>query len=311
MGKSRIHFSITRLRSKTYILIKDSLLGVSILNSFWIMKMSRSYYHSECVYLDTNIISIIVEHPEWYSRLFNFLFENHIYIAFSDVLLTELSQAKRKHNDFNTFFTILPSAEIKSFETIIEEEVKSYPKIGTDNLLLRSTNLELDEQTIASWLSADETKAAREKQLLRAKKMRQHLEIVKTNFPPSNQGKYSRGQAEIFAWMVTAQWLKVSHPDFMRKLNDKRRLLKAEVFPSIQLFAYYVYYKYYLDNRQPKELSDLDCLFHLFYFPYCKLVIVESRMCSILNKIKSHSKILDNAEVTNVDFLSNNQIFKR
>jgi predicted nucleic acid-binding protein len=274
------------------------------------MKMSRSCYHSECVYLDTNIISIIVGHPEWYSRLFNFLFENHFYIAFSDVLLTELSQAKR-HNDFNTFFTILPSTEIKSFETIIEEEVKSYSKTRTDNLLLRSTNLELDEQTIASWLSSDETEEALEKQLLRAKKMRQHLEIVKANFPPSNQGKYSRGQAEIFAWMITAQWLKVSHPDFMRKLNDKRRLLKAEVFPSIQLFAYYVYYKYYLDNRQPKELSDFGCLLHLFYFPYCKLVIVERRMCSILNKIKFHCKVLDNVEVTNVDFLSNNQIFKR
>jgi hypothetical protein len=275
------------------------------------MKMSRNYYHSECVYLDANTISIIVGHPEWYGRLFNFLFENHFYIAFSDVLLTELSQAKRKHNDFNTFFTILPSAEIKSFETIIEEEIKSYPKTRTDNLLLRSKNLELDEQTIASWLSSDQTKEALEKQLLRAKNVRQHLEIVKANFPPSNQGKYSMGQAEIFAWMVTAQWLKVNHPDFMKKLNDKRRLLEAEVFPSIQLFAYYVYYKYYLDNRQPKELSDFCCLFHLFYFPYCKLVIVERRMCSILNKIKCHSKVLDNVEIANVDFLSNNQIFKR
>jgi predicted nucleic acid-binding protein len=299
------------LRSKTYILIKDSLLGVSILNSFWIMKMSRSYYHSECVYLDTNIISIIIEHPEWYSRLFNFLFENHFYIAFSDVLLTELSQAKRKHNDFNTLFTILPSAEIKSFETIIEEEVKLYPKTRTDNLLFRSANLELDQQTINRWLSSDETKAVLEKQLLRAKRMRQHLEIVKTNFPPSNQGKYSIGQAEIFAWMVTAQWLKASYPDFMRKLNDNKRLLKAKVFSSIQLFAYYVYYKYYLDNRRPKELSDFGCLFHLFYFPYCKLVVVERGMCTILSKIKLHSKVLDNVEVKTVDFLSNNQIFKK
>jgi hypothetical protein len=273
--------------------------------------MSRCSYHSECVYLDTNIISIIFGHPEWYSRLFNFLFENRFYIAFSDALLTELSQAKRKHNDFNNFFTILPSAEIKSFETVIEEEVKSYPKTRTDNLLLRPTNLELDEQTITSWLSSDEIKAAREKQLLYAKKMRQHLEIVKSNFPLSNQGKYSIGQAEIFSWMVTAQWLKESYPDFMKRLNDNRRLLKAEVFPSIQLFAYYVYYKYYLDNKQPKELSDLDCLFHLFYFPYCKLVIVERDMCSILNKIKFHSKVLYSVEIKNVDFFSDNQIFRR
>jgi hypothetical protein len=261
--------------------------------------------------LDINIISIIVGHPEWYSRLFNFLFENRFCIAFSDALLTELSQAKRKHNDFNNFFTILPSVEIKSFETVIEEEVKSYPKTRTDNLLPLPTNLELDEQTVTRWLSSDKIKEAREKQLLYAKKMRQHLEIVKANFPPSNQGKYSIGQAEIFSWMVTAQWLKASYPDFMKRLNDNRRLLKAEVFSSIQLFAYYVYYKYYLDNRQSKELSDFGCLFHLFYFPYCKLVIVERRMCSILNKIKFHSKVLDSVEIKNIDFFSDNQIFRR
>jgi hypothetical protein len=254
---------------------------------------------------------MIVEHPEWYRGLFNFLFENHFYIAFSDALLADLSQAKRNHLDFNTFFTILPSARIKSFETLIEEEVKSYPKIRTDTRLVRSTNVELGEQNTTSWLNLDEFKEAREKQLLCSKDMRQNLEIVKSNFPPSNQGKYSIGQAEIFAWMVTAQWLKKSHPDFMKKLNDNKRLLKAEVFSSIQLFAYYVYFKYYLGIRQPKELSDFGFLFHLFYFPYCKLVIVERGMCSILNKIKFHNKVLDSVEVKNVDFLGDIPIFKR
>lgn len=273
--------------------------------------MSQNCYHSECVYLDTNIISMVVGHPEWYRGLFNFLFENHFYIAFSDALLTDLIQAKRYQLDFTTFFTILPSAKIKSFEAVIEEEVKSYPKIRTDTLLLRPTNLVLGEQITTSWLNSEEVKEAREKQLLCSKDIRQNLEIVKSNFPPSNQDKYSGGQTEIFAWMVTAQWLKKNHPDFIKKLNDNKRLLKAEVFSSIQLFAYYVYFRYYLGNRQPKEISDFGCLFHLFYLPYCKLVIVEHDMFSILNKIKLHSKVLEGVEVANVDFLISNQIFKR
>jgi hypothetical protein len=273
--------------------------------------MSQSHDYPDCVYFDENIISMVIEHPELYRPLFNFLFENHLCIAVSDALLIELSQATRKQADFNTFFTILPSANIKSFEAVIEEEVKSYPKMRTDTLLLRPTNSEFVEETITSWLISDKIKDARRKQLLHAKKMKQHLESVKSNFPPSNQGKYNREQAELFTWMLTVHWLKGSHPDFMKKLNDDRRLLKAEVFPAIQLFAYYVYYKYYLDARQPRALSDFGNLFHLFYFPYCKLRILERHMCSILNQIKSHCKVLDGVEVSDVDFFSNNQILRR
>jgi len=253
---------------------------------------------------------MVVEHPELYRPLFNFLFENHLCIAFSDALLVELSQATRKHDKFNTFFTILPSAKIKSFEAVIEEEVKSYPKMRTDILLLRPTNSEFGRQTITSWLSSDKIEEPRRNQQLYTKNIKQQLEYVKSNFPPSNQGKYNIEQAEIFAWMVTVQWLKRSYPDFMKKLNDNRRLLKAEAFPSIQLFAYYVYYKYYLDNRQPKELSDFGDLFHLFYFPYCTLIILERNMYSILNQIKSRCKVLDGVEVNNVDFFSNNQFLR-
>lgn len=272
--------------------------------------MSQNHSYSGCVYFDTNIISITVEHPEWYRPLFNFLFENNFYIAFSDALLVELSQATRKHDEFNTFFAVLPSAKIKSFEAAIEEEVKSYPKMHTDTLLIWPTNLEFGMQTITSW-PISKIKEARRKQLLYAKNMKQYLESVKSNFSPSSQGKYNIEQAEIFAWMVTAQWLEGSHPDFMKKLNDNRRLLQAEAFPSIRLFAYYVYYKYYLDNRQPKTLSDFGDLFHMFYFPYCRLIVLERDMCNLLNKIKSHCKMLDGVEVKNVDFFSNNQIFKK
>jgi hypothetical protein len=273
--------------------------------------MSQSYTYPYCVYFDANIISMIVEHPELYRPLFNFLFENHFCIAVSDALLIELSQAKGKQADFNTFFTLLPSAKIKGLEAVIQEEVKSYPKMRTDTLLLRIANSESGKETISSWLISDKIEEARKKQLLLAKKMKRHLESVKSNFPPSTQGRYNKWQAEIFAWMVTVQWLKGSHPDFMKKLNDSKRLLKAEVFPSIQLFAYYVYYKCYLDSSQPRALPDFGDLLNMFYFPYCKLIVLEHEMCSILNRIKSHFKMLDDVEVKNVDFFSDNQIFKK
>ena len=243
-----------------------------------------------------------VSHPEWYRPLFNFLFKNNLYIALSDALLVELSQASKKHDKFNTFFTVLPSVKIKSFEVVIEEEVNSYPNMRTDILVLPPTSSESGKQKIANWLISDEIEKARRKQLLYAKTIKQHLESVKSNFPPSTQGKYNKGQAEMFAWLMSVQWLRKNHPDFMKKLIEHKRLLKAEAFPSIQLFAYYIYCKYYLDSRQPMGLSDFGDLFHLFYFPYCKLLVLESDMYIILDKIRLQSKMLDHVEIANINF---------
>ena len=93
----------------------------------------------------------------------------------------------------------------------------------------------------------------------------------------------------------------------MKKLNDDGVLLRANAFLSIQLYAYYVYYKYYLDNKIPREVSEFSGLFHLFYFPYCKLIVVERDMCNVLNEIKSDCKVLDGVEVKNADFFSDQQ----
>jgi hypothetical protein len=273
--------------------------------------MSQDHSYPDCVYFDANIISMIVEHSELYRPLFNFLFENHLCIAVSDALLVKLSQETRKQADFNTFFTLLPSAKIKSFEDVVEEEVKAYPKTCTNTLWLFPANSGFGKEAITSWLIPDEVKKDQRKQLLHAKKMKQCLESVKSHFPPSSLGKYNIAQAEIFAWMVTAQWLRGSHPEFMKKLNNDRRLLKAEAFPSIRLFAYYFYYKYYLGIRQPKASYNLGDVFDLFYLPYCKLIVLEPDMSSILNKIKSHSKMLDDVKVTNKDFFNNSQTLRR
>lgn len=266
--------------------------------------MSQNCLYSDCVYFDKITLRTAVEHKEWYRPLFNFLFSNNLYIAFSDSLLVELSQGTGKHTDLNTFFTILPSAKIKSFATIIEEETRSYPKMRTDTLLSHTVSFESEKQTVAKWFISDKVKEAKRKQLIYAKHMKQQLNSIEANFKPSNVGIYTIEQAEVFAWMVTMKWLTESHPDFMRKLNTDGSVLKAEAFPSIQLYAYYVYYKCYLGNSKPKDLSEFGDLFQLFYFPYCKLIILENAMCSMLYKIRSHFRILDGVDVKTIKFFS-------
>ena len=232
--------------------------------------------------------------------LFDFLTLHDLCIAVSSILLLELSDATRQHADLNTLLTMLPSALIKTSETILDEEVRSYPNKRTDTLLLYPLNIELGRQTITEWLSSDKLNEARRQQQCDAKKMKQRLDSVKSNFPQSKLGKYTKEQAKKFARMITVQWLASTHPDFLLK----HKKIKADAFLSIQLHAYYVYYTYYLDNRAPKNLSDFGDLFHLPYLPYCTLAILERDMSNVLNKIKFHYEVLDGVEVKNVDFLS-------
>lgn len=263
--------------------------------------MPQKYSFSRFIYLDTWVFSKLIEEPKGIRPLFDFLTRHDLCIAVSEALLLELSEATRQHADLNTLLTTLPSALIKTSETILDEEVRSYPNRRTDTLLLYPLNIELGRQTITEWLSSDKLNEARRRQKLDAKKMKQRLDSVKFNFPPSKLGKYTKEQAKEFARMITVQWLANTHLDFLRKHKN----IKADVFLSIRLHAYYAYYKYYLDNREPKEPSDFGDLFHLPYLPYCQLAILERDMCNILNKIKSHFKVLNGVVVKDIDFFSN------
>jgi len=233
------------------------------------------------------------------------LYGNDLCIAVSRALLLELSDATRKHADLNTFFTVLPSALIKKRETIIEEEVRSYPDRRTDTLLYYPLNTELGKQTITKWLSADGVREGRKQQRLDAQEMKRQLDSVKYNYSPSKSGKYVKEQAKDFAWRITLQWLARAHADFLRHLHNNGLVLGAEVFQSIQFYAYFIYYKYYLGNREPRKMSDFGDLFHLFYLPYCKLAVLEKDMYDILRQIDSGYKILGNMEVkTETQFLT-------
>lgn len=273
--------------------------------------MSHNFSHSGCVYLDTSMLCGIIEHPEWYRPLFNFLFNDRLYIALSDSLLVELSQVKRERSEINNLFTLLPSAKIKDFEAVIDEEVESYPKKRTEPLLSHPLSLEVDKQTIDKWLISDEVREAQERQLFFTKKMRQQLDSVKSHLPKLKENKYAIEQSKLFSWLVTVQWLTASHPTFMKELNNNAHVLNVEAFPSIQLYSLYIYYKYYLGNREPKEISEFGGLFHLFHFPYCKLIIVEREMHNFLNKIKNNCKLLQDTEVRSFDFFKNSIFVKR
>lgn len=263
---------------------------------------------SRFAYFDTNIISEVAKDRGLRDRLYEFLGGQDLALGVSTAQLVELSEARELHPLLVGLFFSVPTAFLKTFVDIIREEVEAHPKRRVKSLLLYRVNKMLLEdagiEKLFGFLSSDQLADARRDQLLHARQMEARHAQLKRNFGPSKSGKYVRGQSEEFADALVLQWLAEDHRGFLEAMRADVSSFHPEVFLSIRLYAYVLFYKYYLGNRKPNRLSDFGDLGHLFYIPYCELAVMERDLCNVLNQIKGHHGVLENTSVKNIDFLS-------
>ncbi|MBA7700329.1 hypothetical protein ES703_109040 [subsurface metagenome] len=268
--------------------------------------MDLKFTYSNFIYLDTNIISELVKGKIYCPSFYDFLIKNDLCIAISDAHFAELYDFKYSHEELARFLLLMPSAMIKTRDEIIEEETKSHPNRRTKSLLVIPINqLILEEDgfdKLMGFFSSNKLRDARKGQKLSAKKMLGVHKKLKPNFPPSKSGKYTKNQSSEFADYITMQWLGMTHRQFLKQFNNNIKGLNLEIFLPLRTYAYVIFYKYYLQNREPSKLSDFGDLFHVSYIPYCKLAIIERDLCNVLNQIKRNSNILNNVKIENIDF---------
>jgi hypothetical protein len=264
------------------------------------------YEFSRFVYLDTCIISHLAKNRHLWPRLFEFLKQSDLALGVSGAQLVELSDANHLLPDVAELFISVPSGMLKTWDTILDEEVKAHPQRRIESLLLRPLNVLLLEpnglQRLQGFLASSGLSDARKDQLIYARQMEERHAILKGNFPPSKTGDYTREQADEFTWIIVIQWLSTTHRDFLAGFKDDIEKFHSEVFLSIRLFAHVVFYKYYLGRRSPKRISDFGDLAHLAPIPYCELAIMERDLCNILNQIKPHQDTLESTVIQNIDF---------
>jgi len=267
------------------------------------------YTFSRFAYLDTNILSYLAKNRSLWSKLLEFFRDNDLTMGVGGPQVAELSDADRLHKDLVALFMSVPTGIVKNWDMIIDEEVKSHPKRRTDSLLLYPLNAILLEPNgldkLQNFLSSKELKEARSDQLHFASQMHDRMVELKGNFPPSKESKYIRSQADEFAIYFVMQWLAIDHRDFLVSLRDHFNVedFHLDIFQSIRLYAYVIFYKYYLGQREPKKLSDFADLGHFFIIPYCDIAIMERDLCNVLNQIKNHHRILESTEIYNIDFV--------
>jgi hypothetical protein len=124
----------------------------------------------------------------------------------------------------------------------------------------------------------------------------------KHDFPPNKDGKNKPKQASKYAQLITKQWLNNSNMGFRnlyRKYGNR-----IDHFRAIEIYAYFVFYKYYIAGHEAKK-SDFGDLFHLFYLPFIQLSIIDRGMVEILKQIQRNNDILDGCNFNSFTYLRN------
>lgn len=235
-----------------------------------------------------------------------FLSDNDLALGICGAQLSELADAPQLHQALVELFMIVPSALLKDWEDIRDEEVEAHPnhrkasllKFKLNSLLFKPNGVE----ELLAFFGSTALREARNDQKRHAKRLRGRHEELKNNFPPSKSGKYIREQANEFATYIVFQVLGDTHSDFLNKFRNDVKDLHPEVFLSVWIFAQVIYYKYYLGGRDPKRMSDFGDLAHLALIPYCELVVMERDLCNVLNQIKKNGSSLASTEIRNIDF---------
>lgn len=221
--------------------------------------------------------------------------------------VSELSDLRSLHRDLARFLLSIPTGIVKGWDKILGEEVVSHPGPRQEPLLSYPLNAIWNEdngfERLVDFFSSDGLVNARMEQREFSRQMETQHNRLKSNFPPSRSGKYIASQADEFAQSQVLQWLVYDHSEFLESFRTDVSGLNFNVFYSVRLFAYVIFYKYYLGQRQPKRLSDFGDLFHLFSIPYCKAAVFERDLCNVLNQIKNKQEILENTKIYNIDFI--------
>jgi hypothetical protein len=259
--------------------------------------------YSRFVHCDTNILSEFAKKPELWRLLQDFLHENDLCLAVSGAQAAELSNIAKLYEPLNLLLTAVPSALIKSAETILQEEIDAYPNARVETLLQYPLNALLGKPDFGQFLSSPGLGEARAQQRSASQEWMTKLETLRSNFPTSKSGKYISDQADFFAWNLTVQELGVTHLQFLQAFKDNASALNTDVFLSLKIMGYVISYKYYLAG-QKAAASDFGDMFHLYDLPYCKLAIMERNMCGYLNQIKKKYNVLNRVTIVNKDFLA-------
>ena len=259
----------------------------------------------EAFFCDTNILRFLVEHPNKWERLRKYLQENNYRLVFSPIQFIEFKKIPRYHDGLTKLLSSVPSSFTKGSTKILEEEISNYPSsakielfhkpsineiIGKHlgnfgfQLLLDSINAEI------LWDSMNDMKP----------KYMDLFSWLPTTLPSASEKIEVDFMLHNFG-VVIGELRKVNQ-EFVKSFRESPNSLKVDYFCGAHVSAAYVYYRYILKGITP-EPSDVGDIHQVFYFPYCREIVTEKSMSSIIYQLKRERDIMANTSVKTIRFI--------
>lgn len=255
---------------------------------------------------DTNSLSDFLKNPkQWISYFKNKYSSTKTIICYSIFTLSELWFRRDLFEKYLEIFSVFPSIIMDSYKSIAEKELKNYREnslSAIDPILLfpftlRAPSLSPKERlkiVIENSGFIEESNDLRNSR----QEILEGMLSFKQNYSPKNK-KYSIKEIEEFVSMDTERRIISRSNSFSDTIMVQNDTINIDQFPSIKCSAYFIFYKFYQDKRNP-ELSDVFDILIAALFPYVDYVITEGNICNIVSQIQKRHNFLKNIEYDSI-----------
>jgi hypothetical protein len=220
--------------------------------------------------------------------------------CFSLFTLIELRRSPPLFADFIERFAPFPCVMLKSYDWLLEEEVKAYPEPSSvDPCGLAFTPLGGDGNLLNNLptLLQDPTIVQREEGWNQAGPgiVEGMLSLV-PNFQPEGD-KYSAAEVRLFIQLAGWQQLALRARPFFERTLDGGAAVELDAFPSLKTSLYTTFHKFYADrNRKPSDSDAFDIIISS-EVPYVEAVITENHQAEVLRKTAQNDRFISTVKV--------------
>ncbi|MDR3594564.1 hypothetical protein [Clostridium sp.] len=255
------------------------------------IKIKDKYY--KLTLLDTCIISELLKNKGELSKNILSKVINKGYVCFSDETIKELIRSPIIFNEFIEIFSYFPSLILKPFGMLMDEEIQNYDiqkEIDPVLMILNQSLWDGEKTDLKKIINSKFSKEFLEKNQKDQMDALDGILDKRQGYLPAGK-QYTLNEIDTFIELITWQQLLFQrHSWFLERANMKPAI-KAEKFPSIQIFCSLVFYKFYMDNKRKAKLSDIPDLFIASSYPYIDEVITEKNQVEMVRQIQKRHNL--------------------
>lgn len=249
------------------------------------------------VLFDTNALSSFLQNPmEWIRYYADEFSLSSSIISYSVFTLSELYYRQELFSKYIEIFSEFPSVILDGHESIFLKEIDNYA-IGADISPIIVAPFAINEPSMtrkeillkvienSGFVSKTEYWKSGQEEVLSG------IINLKNNYPPKKD-KYTIKEVEHFNFIVSTSQIGIRNHAFAKNIISTGEAINLERFLSLKCTSYFVFYKFYPDNRKPIN-SDVFDIMITALLPYVDSFITEGNMFEIIKRIQRNHNFLD------------------